>query len=132
MATFQSPVVETGNARVGVGLTARTATYEATASLALNDVIEMIPVYAGETVLGLEISADDLDSGAGLILDVGDVADDDRFISNTNVGQAGGIAKHTLGCPYTYTVDDTIDISVSTAAAGAQAGTLTITAYIVK
>ena len=78
MATYTSDVVS-GNqsfkpfpsGNMGV----RYSSFEATTAIALNDVIQMVDVFAGETVHGVVLKVDDLDTGTALVLDVGDGAD---------------------------------------------------------
>ena len=75
MATYTSDVVS-GNqsfkpfpsGQMGV----RYSKFEATTALALNDVIKMADVFSGETVHGVVLKTDDLDTGTALVLDVGD------------------------------------------------------------
>lgn len=116
------------------GLTAVKATFTATAALVVNDVIQMVKVPLGAVIYGVELSVDDLDSGAAIVLAVGDGADDDRFITGSTIGQAGGVtrANNVAGAGYTYTVDDTIDIKVTTAPAGGGTGVLRLTVLFAK
>jgi hypothetical protein len=100
------------------------------------DVIQMIPVRKGTTVLGLWLSAEDLDTNGTptISLDVGDGGDVDRFIDGSTVGQTGGVAvigsgvaaAVTDGFPYAYTADDTIDVLLAAAAATKAAGNITV------
>lgn len=104
------------------------------------DVIQMIPVAKGTTVLNVFLTAEDIDSNGSpaITLDVGDGGDPDRFIDGSTVGQAGGIAQIGSGVaaaaidgfPYTYTADDTIDVTVATAAATKAAGNITLWAVL--
>lgn len=100
----------------------------------VNDVVQMIKVQSGERVLDVILSVDDLDSSTGIELGVGDGGDDDRYITASTIGQAGGLARMArhVGHGYAYTADDTIDIKVTTAATGTAAttGTLRLTALI--
>lgn len=104
------------------------------------DVIQMIPVAKGTTVLQVWLTAEDLDTNGTptISLDVGDGGDADRFIDGSTVGQAGGIATIGSGVaaaaidgfPYTYTADDTIDVTVAAAAATKAAGNITLWALL--
>lgn len=111
----------------------REVTYALTAALALNDVIQMLPVFNGEKVVGIDLITDELDTGVdAIVLDVGDGGDVDRYIDGTTVGQAGGSASQTVATSYTYTADDTIDILVATGpGTGATSGNITLRAHIV-
>tara|TARA_Y100000310_G_C20547182_1_gene746168 strand:- start:267 stop:668 length:402 start_codon:yes stop_codon:yes gene_type:complete len=127
---------KTDQAAQGVGrktlyIDFRTVTYTAPVFV-VNDVVEMLPVFAGETVLSVELRSDDLDTnGTPLItLDVGDGADVDRYIDGSTIAQGGGYAKATLGIPYTYSVADTVDILVAAAPATGAAGDLTLTILV--
>lgn len=115
------------------GVFARTATYSLAAALVVDDVIQAIPVFAGETVLNVEVRSADLDTNGtpAITLDVGDGDDDDRYLAADTVAQAGGRVVCGLVLPYTYTADDTIDVHVDTApATGATSGDVTVTALI--
>jgi hypothetical protein len=105
----------------------------------ITTVFEMIPVRAGETVYDVVLQADDLDSGAGLVLDVGDGDVTDRYIDGSTIGQTGGThpmspaaaAAPTEGeFPRRYTGNDTIDVAVQVAAGTAVAGTIRLTALV--
>ena len=130
MATLtSSKVASTVQARSGVnGVIAVYATYTLTAALALNDVIQMVKVPAGATILSVKLTADDLDSNGSpaIVLDVGDGSDTDRFIDGATIGQAGGITAEQnvrTGFNYEYTAEDTIDVLVQVApATGATSG----------
>lgn len=141
MATFKSSLV-TANTSAGVGVGSQEvvvyATYALTAALALNDIIQMVPVPSGATITGVTIGATDLDTGGSpaIVLDVGDGSDTDRFIDGATVGQAGG-SSSTLavaGFGYTYTSDDTVDVLVQVApATGATSGTISLrVAYVLN
>jgi len=128
--TYTSAAVAANNAYKDLGVFVRTFDVPVTAAMVgtINNVIQALPVYAGETVLGVELVATDLDTGAAAItLSVGDGASTARYISASDVGQAGGLAKHTAGTPYQYAADDTIDVLVAAAAATGADGTITVT-----
>lgn len=95
------------NGEMGV----REVTFTVDTALALNDVIEMLPVYSGERILGIELISDDLDSGGtAIVLDIGDGASTARFIDGSTAAQGGGTDSAIVS--YTYAADDTIDILV--------------------
>lgn len=122
MATYKtSNVNETGDTDfkppIGGMAFARYAKFTVDTALALNDVIEMVPVYKDETVLAVLVKSGDLDTGATptISLDVGDGDDVDFYIDGSNIGQAGGQANGVIAKK--YTADDTIDIKCVTAPA---------------
>jgi len=105
----------------------RYAKFTAVTAIALNDVIQMVDVFAGETVHNVVIKTGDLDTGTALVLDVGDGSDTDYYIDGSTIGQAGG--TDTLDAntaPKTYTADDTIDVLVATGPGGGGTGDIEI------
>lgn len=134
MATLKSNKI-TANAPardLPSGVLAVVGTYVLSAALALNDVIQMVKVPQGATILNVILAATDLDTGGSpaIALTVGDGSDADRFITSSTVGQAGGIASlnAAAGAGYKYTATDTIDVTVATGpATGATSGTVTLT-----
>ena len=137
MATFQADAALAGAPVKSPGQGSQEVvtigTYEITAALALNDVIEMVKVPENATVTRVILGTDDLDTGGSpaIVLDVGDDGDTDRFVDGATVGQAGGITDYSnmamTGFGYTYTADNTIDVLVQVApATGATTGTVTL------
>lgn len=105
----------------------RYAKFTAVTAIALNDVIQMVDVFAGETVHNVVIKTGDLDTGTALVLDVGDGSDTDYYIDGSTIGQAGG--TDTLDAnvaPKTYTADDTIDVLAQVAPGGGGTGDIEI------
>ena len=140
MATVQSPeVAEVGNTDfkppVGGGsVFTRKATFTLTSALAAADVIQMINVFKGETVLGVICTSADLDSGSTVTFDIGDDADPDYFVDGSAIAQNGtavsSLATATVA-PRAYTADNTLDILVKTGPTN-QLGDVTLTAYIIS
>lgn len=147
MATFTSPLAASnqvfrppGGGFVGI----REAIYDFTAAFVLNDVIQMVPVAPGERVVDLQVIVEtDLDTATGIILDVGDGDDVDRYVDGATTGQTGGIVRYGQGVATAaaaaaldkkYTVADTIDILIQTAAtSGAPtSGRIRMRAFIVS
>jgi hypothetical protein len=119
---------------MGDNLKAKTGSYALTGALVLDDIIQMVRIPAGATVLDVTMKVPDLDTGGSpaITLDVGYGGDDDYWIAASTVGQAGGFvrATATTTIPLTFTESDTIDIHVDTApATGATTGTLYLTVY---
>ena len=130
MATYTSGAVD-GNSSFkpfpGGTLGVRYAKFTATTAIAASDVIQMVDVFAGETVHNIVLKTGDLDTGTALVLDVGDGSDTDYYIDGSTIGQAGG--TDTLDAntaPRTYTADDTIDVLAQVAPGGGGTGDIEI------
>ena len=112
----------------------RQATFTLTSALAAADVIQMINVFKGETVLGVVCSSADLDSGSTVTFDIGDDADPDYLVDGSAIAQTGtavsSLATATVA-PRAYTADNTLDILVKTGPTN-QLGDVTLTAYIIS
>lgn len=105
----------------------RYAKFTATTALALNDVVQMVDVFAGETVHDIKIKTADLDTGTALVLDVGDGSDTDYYIDGSTIGQAGGSDEQDANvAPKVYSADDTIDVLVQVAPGGGGTGDIEI------
>lgn len=117
-------------------------------AIATNDLINMlqlegdpgIPTAFGPSITGVAIDTDQLDTGAGIVLALGDATTANRFITGSTIGQAGGYAvpnvAGTLGYqPFassygTYTTASlqlyTLVVKVTTGATTPKAGTLRV------
>ena len=105
----------------------RYAKFTATTAIAVNDVIQMVDVFAGETVHNVKIKTTDLDTGTALVLDVGDGSDTDYYIDGSTIGQAGGSDELDANvAPKTYTADDTIDVLAQVGPGGGGTGDIEI------
>lgn len=147
MATFNTDLAVSNSGFTGPGggvVFVREAVYTLTAALALNDVIQMIPVAAGERVVDLQLISEDLDTNGtpAIVLDVGDGDDTDRYIDGSTIGQTGGMARLGQGVATDaaaiainrlYAAADTIDVLVQAApATGATTGTIRLRAFLVR
>lgn len=118
------------------GPTVVMAKFSLTGALALNDVIQMIPVHAGEIVYDCWLAAPDLDTGTAAITgQVGDGLDADRYITSTALGTGATLTRMnaaTAGVSVSpYTADDTIDITINTGpATGATTGDIYLCATL--
>lgn len=153
MATYQSDIVSGASntsfkpfpsGMLGV----RSASFTNSTALENGDVIEMIPVFKGETVHAVHVVINEFDSNGSPTgkMDFGDGDDPNRFIENggvnmgaDNTTQVGTYladdqdtgAGFLTSAGYQYTADDTIDAKVVAAVAtGATSKTLTVTAII--
>lgn len=134
MATFQSDKAQTTVTRrepSSAGVTAVVADLVVTAA-ATNDVFEMVKIPRGAVIYDVILTAANIDTGTALVMTVGDGGDTDRFITLSTVGQAGGIARmnNQAGAGYSFTADDTIDITVTTGATGIEAGSPVVTLIV--
>jgi len=124
MATRTSSKVAAGVQPKGlsVGLVAVTASYSVGAgtSLSAGDVIQMIKVPKNATPIYVAISGG---SGDALI-SVGDGMSTARYISSGTMGSHTTVLRtiNTKYVPYTYSLDDTIDILVGTVSVGTITG----------
>lgn len=99
----------------------------ATSDIDLADLIKVFKARKGFVVTGAMLQSTDLDSSTGVVLALGDGSDDDRFITNATIGQAGGFTTTLApaGALYEFTADTDIYIKVTTAPSGtAAAGTV--------
>jgi len=98
------------------GVNVASATYTVTATLSAGDVIQMVNVPKGAQVVGMVLTATDLDTGTSMTLDVGDGIDPNRYVNASTIGQAGGALvgpNVNTALSYVYTAADSIDITVS-------------------
>lgn len=115
------------------GICAECGSYEITAALVINDVIQMVRVPAGAYIQDIQLQTDDLDTaGPAIVLDVGDGSVTDRFIDACLSAQ---VAANDVTCRinqmdglnYNYAAEDTLDVLVATApTTGATSGTIVL------
>ena len=118
MSTLYSDAVTSGimpdYARVG-GVISRTASYTAAAAVAVDDVIQMIPIPKDAKILDMKLGI--ASASKFSTLDVGDASDVDRFFDGIPTGMVDNTFSlfgdgTTNGMNYRYTTQDTIDITV--------------------
>lgn len=111
---------------LSVGLVAVTSVYSLTSSNSAGDVIQMVKVPKGATPIYVAVSG--AGTGVGSV-NVGDGVSANRYINNyLNSATSVTQAINTNYTPYTYSVDDTIDITVSAVSVGTVAGAFVVTA----
>jgi len=132
MAILQSAkAAPTAQPRAGIGICSATAEYNLTAALALNDVINMVKIPAGATVLDMILVSDNLDTNGAptITLDVGDNTVANYYINASLIGQTNGIERMAAH-PKTYTAEDMLSVTVATGpATGAVAGNISFTVF---
>jgi hypothetical protein len=109
-----------------VGLTTITEVYSLTTTLSAGDVIQMVKVPKGATPVYVAV----VGASTGVTnVNVGDGNSANRFI-NAYATSAAAVQQiiNTAYVPYTYTADDTIDITVSAASVATVGGYVTLTA----
>lgn len=129
MTTFQaSKVASTVQARGGIDITSVTGEFTVSSNLTTNDIIEMVKIPAGATVLEVIFSSSASVGSTGNLA-VGDGGDTDRFITSSAVTAAAllRLNAHT-GHGYRYTADDTIDVLAASIATPATGAVLRLTA----
>lgn len=75
------------------------------------DTIQMMKVQSGVTVTDAFMVFEDMSADSDVTFAVGDAGDTARFVAATDVDGGAGSARMTK-FPYTYAVDDTIDILI--------------------
>ena len=113
ITTYTSPDVSAGapNKGLRVGIIASSSVYSFTAvSLTAGDVVQLVKVPQGATVVGMLLSAT---TSAGSIT-IGDAVDTDRYHAGYAMSVSAGVSGFSgIYVPYTYSTDDTIDATVS-------------------
>ncbi len=136
MATKTSSKVGTGTPAksLNAGLVAVTASWSAAAtqSLSTGDVIQMVNVPQGATVVYVALSGGSGDALCAL----GDGVNNSRYISHATMASASTVVRtitlNTSNVPYVYSVDDTIDVYVSTVSVGTITGGFNLTVIYSK
>jgi hypothetical protein len=117
--TVQSDkVASTVMRREGLDITSVFATHTlTTGQQETADIVQMVKVPKGATILDVILTSADIDSASSAVLAVGDAGAATRFIAGSTIGQAGGVERlnQFAGLNYEYTADDTIDLKVTTA-----------------
>lgn len=116
MATYTSSKAVSGVQPKGltVGLVAVTSTYTTVASAAAGDIIQMVKVPKGATPVHVNLTGAPADGH--IVVKVGDGVSTGRYITGGTLSIAGvgnSLFINTEYVPYTYSVDDTIDIKLS-------------------
>lgn len=120
------PPAKTSNARGTVTFAGEEITVT-TGQLTLNALLGSIKVPKGAVIIGASVKSSDIDTGTAVVLAVGDSVDDDRLITASTIGQAGGVttAIAATGFAYQYTAETTVQVKVTTAPTTPVAGTIT-------
>jgi hypothetical protein len=92
--------------------------------------VQVMKAPKGFVVTGVYLALTDIDTNGSptVLATLGDAGDDDRFVTSSNIGQAGG-STTTLaatGLYYEFTQDTDIALKFPTGSATAVAGTATV------
>lgn len=134
MTTYSaSKVASTVQARAGIEITGVFSQFTIAVALVTGDIVQMLKVPAGATILEIVASASASVAGTAQ-LEVGDAGDDNRYLAGASAwtaSGAGSIARLGTGAlttafGYTYTAADIISIKALSITTGATAAILTL------
>jgi len=140
-STFQSAKAKTGiPARAGLGICSVSGSYTFLAALVDEDIIEMVKIPAGATILDwiLDIPATGLDTGTAIVWALGDGTTEARYVTGAVQGRSsagalvrpGSTGSVVGSSQFKYTAEDTIDFKVKTApTTGVAEGTMKLTVF---
>lgn len=111
------------------GMVARTAVYGFTAAQSAGDVIQMVPIPKGAVVLDTVTTFTPGAGGPVLTWIVGDGNSTNRFQISASATIASSVHANGGGIGYSYSVEDTIDITVSAIGSATAAGTVRLTVF---
>lgn len=134
MATLTSTACQTNNSGfflnppkyIENGLIARTAIYSFTAAQSAGDVIQMVPVPKGASIVDVETAFTPGAGGPVLTWLVGDGNTTNRYNASTSATVATQL-RSTGGLGYSYSAEDTIDIVVGAVGSATAAGSIRLT-----
>jgi hypothetical protein len=114
-----------------LALCSKTGTYTLTAALETNDLIPMVKVPAGATVINVVLDVPDLDSGTDVLLSVGYTGALTAFISSSTVAQTGGVARtdQAGGSAVLFSAEDNVQLTVTTGPTTETSGTISLTVF---
>lgn len=107
------------------GVVAKSAVYTFTAAQSAGDIIQMVPVPKGAHIIDVQVQFPG-QSAAGISATyaVGDGTTAGRFLISTS---AFTIVHAALGLGYSYSAEDTIDLSFSSVTSATAGGTVRLT-----
>jgi hypothetical protein len=99
------------------------------AALDTNDLIPMVKVPAGATVIDVILDVPDLDSGTDVLMSVGYTGALTAFISSSTVAQTGGIARTSVagGTAILFSAEDNVQLTVTLGPTTETTGTISLT-----
>lgn len=110
------------------GVVAAYATLSITAALSSGDVIQFVKVPQGAQVL--DVTFFNLEgAGNNVTMVVGDGGDADRYVTSTSA--TGVVRANATTFPYSYSAEDTIDITIGTVVSATATGSLGIAVFYI-
>lgn len=101
--------------------------------ITLGAVLSSVSLPAKTAVGGIDVDVSDLDANATplIALDVGDVADADRFVAASTVARNGGLLEYrpASAAYYRYSLASAVRVTVQAAPATGVVGTIGVTVY---
>lgn len=130
MATITSNRASAGTQpkAIRVGVVTDVAVYSLAASISTGDVLQMLKVPAGARVY--DVAVHHVGTGGVGSCIVGDGGDTDRYIDGASTASATIHRMNRPLDPYTYSVDDTIDIVYSLSTVQPSTGSVVLRAII--
>lgn len=129
MATITATAAQSVNPPVYYekGPVTRVVSHTVSTALSAGDVVQMLRVPSGCTVVDLKLKTD-LFGGGNATMIVGDGNDTDRYLGSTSTSAslAAVVSILPTGFGYTYTADDTIDIVFATVTSASAVGVVTL------
>ena len=127
MGTFTTSKTASGiqPRALNAGLVTVTATYTLASSSSAGDVIQMVKVPKGATPIYVAVSCTGVGVGTAR---VGDGVSTGRYIEPLaySAGMAQTLINVATWVPYTYSTDDTIDITISAVSTASTVGSFTL------
>lgn len=126
MATLTSTKVSSTRPvkSVHAGAQSISVVYSLTASLSAGDVIQMVKIPSGAVVTDI-ITTVLMTAANTTAANIGDGDSSARFLASTSMSN-NGVVRATLGLPYSYSQDDTIDISFTVVTSATVAAAMSI------
>lgn len=130
MAIFKSPLIDNTvyprTPHTGVQVMTLAMEFSGSASVSAGDVVQIFPVVKGMTVHSVRYAGvwGEAASSAGHSITIGDGLSTARYVAAVSVSASIVLTQSTVaaGAGYTYTADDTVDVSLTDVATSATAG----------
>ena len=104
----------------------RVVSYTCNPALSAGDVIQMVKVPAGAQITNLRFWTDLFGGGNATITGIGDGVSANRFMGSASTSNSLAVALilNPLSIGYSYSVEDTIDITIGTVTSASAVGVL--------